>query len=59
MSEEPGVVLQLGQVEERCGQPPMACADHWGWQPSARFGERGKFVWCELGFGAFPALSPV
>ncbi|MGW1589522.1 ATP-binding protein [Streptomyces sp. NPDC002386] len=25
-----------------------ACADVWGWQPSARFGNRGKFVWCEL-----------
>ncbi|MFI2761698.1 ATP-binding protein [Streptomyces echinatus] len=25
-----------------------ACADGWGWQPSARFGDRGKFVWCEL-----------
>ncbi|MET7284680.1 ATP-binding protein [Streptomyces sp. NPDC005573] len=25
-----------------------ACADLWGWQPSARFGNRGKFVWCEL-----------
>ncbi|MEV7501807.1 ATP-binding protein [Streptomyces sp. NPDC093018] len=36
----------------------MACADHWGWQPSARFGERGKFVWCELGFRASATLSP-
>ncbi|WP_432028911.1 ATP-binding protein [Streptomyces sp. 1222.5] len=26
-----------------------ACADHWGWRPSARFGDRGKYVWCELG----------
>ncbi|MEU8934606.1 ATP-binding protein [Streptomyces sp. NPDC048409] len=26
-----------------------ACADCWGWQPSARFGNRGKYVWCELG----------
>ncbi|MGM9466797.1 ATP-binding protein [Streptomyces murinus] len=32
----------------------MACADQWGWRPSARFGERGKFVWCELGFRAWP-----
>ncbi|MGW4562071.1 ATP-binding protein [Streptomyces sp. NPDC004561] len=24
------------------------CADFWGWQPSARFGDRGKYVWCEL-----------
>ncbi|MGW1000680.1 ATP-binding protein [Streptomyces sp. NPDC002520] len=26
----------------------VACADYWGWQPSARFGNRGKYVWCEL-----------
>ncbi|MFI2202447.1 ATP-binding protein [Streptomyces sp. NPDC020192] len=26
-----------------------ACAQLWGWQPSARFGDRGKYVWCELG----------
>ncbi|MFI7411316.1 ATP-binding protein [Streptomyces sp. NPDC049627] len=25
-----------------------ACADLWGWQPLARHGNRGKFVWCEL-----------
>ncbi|MEU6087769.1 ATP-binding protein [Streptomyces sp. NPDC047085] len=25
-----------------------ACAEVWGWQPSARFGNRGKYVWCEL-----------
>jgi anti-sigma regulatory factor (Ser/Thr protein kinase) len=25
-----------------------ACADYWGWQPSARFGDRGEYVWCEL-----------
>ncbi|MGW7239983.1 ATP-binding protein [Streptomyces sp. NPDC054804] len=27
----------------------VACADCWGWQPSSRFGDRGKYVWCELG----------
>ncbi|MFE3850482.1 ATP-binding protein [Streptomyces griseorubiginosus] len=27
----------------------QACADLWGWQPLARHGNRGKFVWCELG----------
>ncbi|MFI2125027.1 ATP-binding protein [Streptomyces sp. NPDC020299] len=27
----------------------MACAEYWGWRPSARFGKRGKYVWCELG----------
>ncbi|GAA3830424.1 ATP-binding protein [Streptomyces coacervatus] len=26
----------------------MACADNWGWQPATRFGDRGKFVWCDL-----------
>ncbi|MFD8268958.1 ATP-binding protein [Streptomyces althioticus] len=26
-----------------------ACADVWGWQPLARDGSRGKFVWCEVG----------
>ncbi|MGW1673621.1 ATP-binding protein [Streptomyces sp. NPDC002324] len=26
----------------------VACTPHWGWMPSARFGERGKYVWCEL-----------
>ena len=25
-----------------------ACSDLWGWQPLSRFGNRGKFVWCEL-----------
>ncbi|MFD7770808.1 ATP-binding protein [Streptomyces sp. NPDC059787] len=25
-----------------------ACADVWGWQPPARQGSRGKYVWCEL-----------
>ncbi|MDQ1047284.1 ATP-binding protein [Streptomyces sp. V4I2] len=26
-----------------------ACADVWGWQPQSRNGNRGKYVWCELG----------
>ncbi|MFD8218531.1 ATP-binding protein [Streptomyces sp. NPDC059697] len=25
-----------------------ACADLWGWQPLARNGQRGKYVWCDL-----------
>ncbi|GAA4007995.1 ATP-binding protein [Streptomyces marokkonensis] len=25
-----------------------ACADVWGWQPLAREGNRGKYVWCQL-----------
>jgi anti-sigma regulatory factor (Ser/Thr protein kinase) len=42
----------LGQVtesEEGRGLGLVtACADVWGWQPAARFGDRGKYVWCEL-----------
>ncbi|QFZ76245.1 ATP-binding protein [Streptomyces fagopyri] len=26
----------------------QACSDLWGWQPLSRFGNRGKYVWCEL-----------
>ncbi|MBT2410163.1 ATP-binding protein [Streptomyces sp. ISL-12] len=26
-----------------------ACSDLWGWQPLSRFGNRGKYVWCQLG----------
>lgn len=26
----------------------MACANNWGWRPSARFGDRGKYTWCDL-----------
>jgi anti-sigma regulatory factor (Ser/Thr protein kinase) len=25
-----------------------AASDLWGWQPLSRFGNRGKYVWCEL-----------
>ncbi|MFI2434770.1 ATP-binding protein [Streptomyces sp. NPDC018693] len=28
-----------------------ACAQVWGWQPLSRFGNRGKYVWCELAAG--------
>ncbi|MER7916557.1 MULTISPECIES: ATP-binding protein [unclassified Streptomyces] len=53
-------LVEAGELEGGRGLGlVMACADHWGWQPSARFGERGKFVWCELGFRASAALSPV
>jgi hypothetical protein len=27
-----------------------ACSQLWGWQPLSRFGNRGKYVWCELRF---------
>ncbi|WP_336111898.1 ATP-binding protein [Streptomyces sp. PTD9-10] len=49
--EPPRPLEQLAElVEEGRGLALVrACADFWGWQPSARFGNRGKFVWCELG----------
>ncbi|MFH8768026.1 ATP-binding protein [Streptomyces sp. NPDC017958] len=49
--EPPGSLEQVAElVEEGRGLALVrACADFWGWQPSARFGNRGKFVWCELG----------
>ncbi|WP_262505640.1 ATP-binding protein [Streptomyces sp. TRM68367] len=40
---------QAGELEEGRGLGLVrACADHWGWQPSARLGDRGKYVWCQL-----------
>ncbi|MGW2744830.1 ATP-binding protein [Streptomyces sp. NPDC001450] len=47
----PRPLEQVAELEEeRRGLALVrACADFWGWQPSARFGNRGKFVWCELG----------
>ncbi|MFI1763563.1 ATP-binding protein [Streptomyces sp. NPDC020800] len=48
---EPPVPLgSAGELEEagRGLGLVVACADYWGWQPSARFGNRGKYVWCEL-----------
>ncbi|BCL30119.1 ATP-binding protein [Streptomyces aurantiacus] len=29
-----------------------ACADQWGWHPLVSDGNRGKYVWCELGSAA-------
>ncbi|MEV0218422.1 ATP-binding protein [Streptomyces sp. NPDC050704] len=26
-----------------------ACADDWGWHPLRQGGDRGKYVWCDLG----------
>ncbi|MER6529223.1 ATP-binding protein [Streptomyces sp. NPDC001508] len=40
---------QATELEEGRGLALVtACADYWGWRPSARCGERGKYVWCEL-----------
>ncbi|MDH6440476.1 anti-sigma regulatory factor (Ser/Thr protein kinase) [Streptomyces sp. SAI-144] len=47
--EPPGELNGMGEVEEGRGLALVkACADLWGWQPLARHGNRGKFVWCEL-----------
>ncbi|MFG3287682.1 ATP-binding protein [Streptomyces sp. NPDC048179] len=47
---EPPVPLQrLGELEEGRGLALVrACSDLWGWQPLSRYGNRGKYVWCEL-----------
>ncbi|MFK0158808.1 ATP-binding protein [Streptomyces sp. NPDC090493] len=49
--EPPGSLEAVKDLDEagRGLRLVVACADCWGWQPSARFGERGKYVWCELG----------
>ncbi|MEU8693733.1 ATP-binding protein [Streptomyces sp. NPDC048665] len=48
----PDPPLALEEVGESEGGRGLglvsACAPVWGWQPSARFGDRGKYVWCEL-----------
>ncbi|GGZ18002.1 ATP-binding protein [Streptomyces poonensis] len=42
--------LPAGDREEGRGLDLVrACADLWGWQPLARHGSRGKYVWCVLG----------
>ncbi|MGW0625656.1 ATP-binding protein [Streptomyces sp. NPDC002758] len=47
--EPPRHLEQVGELEEGRGLGLVkSCADYWGWQPSARFGDHGKFVWCEL-----------
>ncbi|EST32255.1 ATP-binding protein [Streptomyces roseochromogenus] len=49
--DPPRPLEQVAELELEDGRGlglVMACAEHWGWQPTARFGDRGKFVWCEL-----------
>jgi anti-sigma regulatory factor (Ser/Thr protein kinase) len=47
--EPPRVLERLGEAEEGRGLALVrACSDLWGWQPLSRFGNRGKYVWCEL-----------
>ncbi|MGW0080538.1 ATP-binding protein [Streptomyces sp. NPDC003393] len=48
--DPPRPLEQVGEVEEEGRGLALvtACADHWGWRPSTRFGDHGKYVWCEL-----------
>jgi hypothetical protein len=50
--EPPEPPAPLGQAPEREEGRGLglvkAFAEYWGWQPSVRFGDRGKYVWCEL-----------
>ncbi|MGW1169536.1 ATP-binding protein [Streptomyces sp. NPDC002550] len=47
--DPPCPLEQVGELEEGRGLGLVkACAEYWGWQPTARFGDRGKYVWCEL-----------
>ncbi|MEW5357125.1 ATP-binding protein [Streptomyces sp. 16-176A] len=47
---EPARLADLADDESGRGLALVrACADVWGWHPLSRFGNRGKYVWCELG----------
>ncbi len=53
--EPPRKLGQLVGLESEDGRGlgmVVACSDLWGWQPLSRFGNRGKFVWCELNSAA-------
>ncbi|MFL5994648.1 MAG: ATP-binding protein [Streptomyces sp.] len=45
--EPPNAWEQVAESEGGRGLALVrACADQWGWQPLARHGRRGKYVWC-------------
>ncbi|MGC0375638.1 hypothetical protein RKD28_003154 [Streptomyces sp. SAI-229] len=47
--EPPACWERLAEAEEGRGLALVrACADLWGWQPHAKDGNRGKYVWCDL-----------
>lgn len=47
--EPPQPFMQAAGREDGRGLALVrACADVWGWQPLARDGSRGKYVWSEL-----------
>ncbi|NUP18908.1 MAG: ATP-binding protein [Streptomyces sp.] len=47
--EPPKELASLADSEDGRGLALVrSCADLWGWQPLARNGSRGKYVWCDL-----------
>ncbi|MER7678789.1 ATP-binding protein [Streptomyces sp. NPDC096934] len=47
--EPPRPLDRFAEREEGRGLALVqACSDLWGWQPLSGFGNRGKYVWCEL-----------
>jgi anti-sigma regulatory factor (Ser/Thr protein kinase) len=47
--EPPAESQLIGEAEQGRGLALVrSCADLWGWQPLARNGNRGKYVWFEL-----------
>ncbi|MFF7641049.1 ATP-binding protein [Streptomyces canus] len=47
--EPPAELELIGEAEQGRGLALVrSCADLWGWQPLARKGNRGKYVWFEL-----------
>ncbi|WP_210576714.1 ATP-binding protein [Streptomyces sp. GESEQ-4] len=47
--EPPGQLDRIADQEEGRGLALVrACSDLWGWQPQSRYGNRGKFIWCDL-----------
>jgi hypothetical protein len=47
--EPPGELASLTDAEDGRGLALVrACSDAWGWQPLFRYGNQGKYVWCDL-----------
>ena len=57
--DDPQRILAVDREDGRGLALVRACADVWGWQPLAREGGRGKYVWCELGTTPAPARRTV
>ncbi|MGQ4382656.1 ATP-binding protein [Streptomyces sp. SAS_270] len=48
----PSRELAYASIEAEAGRGlelVRACADDWGWHPLLQGGDRGKYVWCDLG----------